>query len=68
MKSALPVVLDADVDDGIVTTDEELEGFNIVLAIAVSEVAPDGSHIVTRRHTWRSCWTTTTGSRSSACT
>jgi hypothetical protein len=35
-----PVVTDAD----IVTTDEELEGFNIVRAIAVSEVAPERIH------------------------
>lgn len=35
-----PMVTDAD----IVTTDEELEGFNIVRAIAVSEVAPERIH------------------------
>jgi hypothetical protein len=35
-----PGVADADV----VTTDEELEGFNIVRAIAVSEVAPERIH------------------------
>ncbi|MGE2725169.1 type I restriction endonuclease [Mycolicibacterium pulveris] len=29
---------------GVVTTDEELEGFNIVRAIAVSEVAPERIH------------------------
>lgn len=40
-KPALAVVPDPDVDDGIVTTEEELEGFNIVRAIAVSEVAPE---------------------------
>jgi len=31
----------APVDQSVVTTDEELEGFNIVRAIAVSEVAPE---------------------------
>jgi len=31
-------------DPGVVTTDEELEGFNIVRAIAVSEVAPERVH------------------------
>lgn len=31
-------------DPGVVTTDEELEGFNIVRAIAVSEVGPERVH------------------------
>ncbi|MDZ7882493.1 MAG: hypothetical protein U5N53_06090 [Mycobacterium sp.] len=44
------VVADANVqpdgvtEPGVVTTDEELEGFNIVRAIAVSEVAPERVH------------------------
>ncbi|CAJ1582503.1 hypothetical protein [[Mycobacterium] wendilense] len=36
--------LDGITDPGVVTTDEELEGFNIVRAIAVSEVAPERVH------------------------
>ncbi|MGU3500514.1 type I restriction endonuclease [Mycobacterium sp. C31M] len=31
-------------EPGVITTDEELEGFNIVRAIAVSEVAPERVH------------------------
>lgn len=37
-------VADGVTDPGVVTTDEELEGFNIVRAIAVSEVAPERVH------------------------
>ena len=36
-----PGMVDPGVDQSVVTTDEELEGFNIVRAIAVSEVAPE---------------------------
>ncbi len=36
-----PVGVSTDTDPDVVTTDEELEGFNIVRAIAVSEVAPE---------------------------
>ncbi|AKS32590.1 type I restriction endonuclease [Mycolicibacterium goodii] len=45
-----PVVVDTTIetdgvaDPGVTTTDEELEGFNIVRAIAVSEVAPERIH------------------------
>ena len=35
---------DGETDPGVVTTDEEIEGFNIVRAIAVSEVAPERIH------------------------
>ncbi|SER11934.1 hypothetical protein SAMN04488583_4361 [Mycobacterium sp. 88mf] len=38
---AAEVTVDGVADPGVVTTDEELEGFNIVRAIAVSEVAPE---------------------------
>ena len=38
------VQLDGVTDPGVVTTDEELEGFNIVRAIAVSEVPPERVH------------------------
>jgi len=38
------VQVDGVADPGVVTTDEELEGFNIVRAIAVSEVAPERVH------------------------
>lgn len=38
------VTVDGVADPGVVTTDEELEGFNIVRAIAVSEVAPERIH------------------------
>lgn len=36
-----PAGVSTDTDPDVVTTDEELEGFNIVRAIAVSEVAPE---------------------------
>ncbi|MCZ4554765.1 type I restriction enzyme HsdR N-terminal domain-containing protein [Rhodococcus maanshanensis] len=55
-------------DPDITTTGEELEGFNIVRAIAVSRSLPSGSSTGTLRHTSRFCSTTTTASRSSACT
>ncbi|BBX66943.1 type I restriction endonuclease [Mycolicibacterium psychrotolerans] len=38
------VEADGVTDPGVVTTDEEIEGFNIVRAIAVSEVAPERIH------------------------
>ncbi len=39
-----PVAPAGTTDPDVVTTDEELEGFNIVRAIAVSEVAPERVH------------------------
>ncbi|WP_207626269.1 MULTISPECIES: hypothetical protein [Mycolicibacterium] len=41
---AVVATADGVTDPGVVTTDEELEGFNIVRAIAVSEVAPERVH------------------------
>ena len=38
------VTVDGVADPGVETTDEELEGFNIVRAIAVAEVAPERIH------------------------
>jgi len=42
--AAAAAEVDGVTDPGVVTTDEELEGFNIVRAIAVSEVAPERVH------------------------
>lgn len=42
VSAAAPEVIDQkDLADDIVTTDEELEGYNIIRAIAVAEVAPE---------------------------
>lgn len=41
VESPEPTSVSAATDSDIVTTEEELEGFNIVGAIAVSEVAPE---------------------------
>ncbi|MDZ4233482.1 MAG: type I restriction enzyme HsdR N-terminal domain-containing protein [Dietzia sp.] len=40
----VPKEADGVTDPGVMTTDEELEGFNIVRAIAVSEVPPERVH------------------------